>query len=269
MDHFALGLAALDLEFNVSKALALGVEGGYRRAYGISDGFGYRSAYTAMVTARYKFGATKKQHLRNMTGDQFFNAGEVYDDSGLKGQLADAQKQNKDLQNQVKGLGNDVDKLKNDDALAKKVKALEEECEKLKAQGPVEKVIERIIEKPAEKLELPTDYNLSEIQFKVGSAELTSSALPVLNEIAKLLADKNDWETLFINGHTDSTGSAATNQKISEQRAESVKKYLVSKGLKANMIKAVGHGASQPAYSNDTAEGRTANRRIEFDVVKK
>ena len=270
-DNFALLLTALDHEFNVSKSLAFGGEAGYRSAYGTTCGFGYRSAYTAMVTARYKFGATSKQHLRNMTAGNFTKAAgpQPYDDSALRGLLDNAQKQNKDLQNQVGKLGDDLDKLKNDDTLDKKVKELEDECAKLKAQGPVEKVIERIIEKPVEKLELSSDYSLSEIQFKVNSAELTSEALPVLNEIAKILKDKNDWETLIINGHTDSSGAAAYNQTMSERRAEAVKTFLVSKGLNAASIKAVGHGSSQPAYSNATAEGRNANRRIEFDVVKK
>jgi len=72
-------------------------------------------------------------------------------------------------------------------------------------------------------------------------------------------------ETSFdIVGHTDNVGSPATNKKLSADRAESVKRYLVEKGIDESRISTRGAGDTQPVASNKTAEGRAKNRRIEF-----
>ena len=68
-------------------------------------------------------------------------------------------------------------------------------------------------------------------------------------------------------GHTDSVGSDAYNQKLSVRRAESVKAYLVSKGIEANRIYTEGKGEMQPVADNKTREGRAKNRRVEVEVV--
>ncbi len=67
-------------------------------------------------------------------------------------------------------------------------------------------------------------------------------------------------------GHTDSIGTEAYNQKLSERRAESVKSYLVDKGVSADLIEAKGMGESQPMASNQTKEGRAKNRRVEVEI---
>jgi OOP family OmpA-OmpF porin len=67
-------------------------------------------------------------------------------------------------------------------------------------------------------------------------------------------------------GHTDSIGGPAYNQKLSEQRAASVKAYLVSKGIDANKITTSGKGESQPVASNKTADGRQKNRRVDVEL---
>ena len=70
---------------------------------------------------------------------------------------------------------------------------------------------------------------------------------------------------LRIEGHTDSTGSDETNKTLSQQRADAVKNYLVSQdGLAAEQISAIGFGESHPVASNETADGRSQNRRVEF-----
>ena len=74
-------------------------------------------------------------------------------------------------------------------------------------------------------------------------------------------------EVIIAVGHTDSVGSAAYNQKLSVRRAESVKAYLVSKGIERNRIYTEGKGKTQPIASNKTAEGRAKNRRVEIEVV--
>jgi OOP family OmpA-OmpF porin len=71
---------------------------------------------------------------------------------------------------------------------------------------------------------------------------------------------------VVIEGHTDSVGTAAYNKKLSQQRAEAVKKYMVEKGIDANRLKAQGFGEVRPIASNDTEEGRQQNRRVEAAV---
>jgi OOP family OmpA-OmpF porin len=79
-----------------------------------------------------------------------------------------------------------------------------------------------------------------------------------------------DLEMVIATGHTDSIGSAAYNQKLSERRAAAVKAYLVSKGIPASKVTTIGKGKTQPVATNKTAEGRQKNRRvdIEFKGVK-
>ena len=80
-----------------------------------------------------------------------------------------------------------------------------------------------------------------------------------------------DLEMVIATGHTDSIGSDAYNQRLSERRAAAVKDYLVSKGIPASKITTIGKGESQPVATNKTAEGRQKNRRvdIEFKGVRK
>src|SRR5262245_19502564 len=74
-------------------------------------------------------------------------------------------------------------------------------------------------------------------------------------------------EVVIAIGHADSIGSDAYNQKLSVRRAESVKAYLVSKGIEANRIYTEGKGEKQPVASNKTADGRAKNRRVEIEVI--
>ncbi len=89
------------------------------------------------------------------------------------------------------------------------------------------------------------------------------------NAMAKLAGV--DVEMVIATGHTDSVGTDAYNQKLSERRAAAVKEYLVSKGIPASKITTLGKGESQPVATNKTKEGRQKNRRvdIEFKGVKK
>jgi OmpA-OmpF porin, OOP family len=74
-------------------------------------------------------------------------------------------------------------------------------------------------------------------------------------------------EVVIAVGHTDSTGAAGYNQKLSNRRAEAVKAYLVSKGIESNRIYTEGKGLTQPVADNATREGRAKNRRVEVEVV--
>ena len=108
---------------------------------------------------------------------------------------------------------------------------------------------------------------LSNIFFNVDKADLKPESYPELNRLATFLKS-NSSARLEISGHTDSQGSEQHNKTLSEQRAQSVKNYLVTKGCNASNITAVGYGASKPVADNNTEKGRAANRRVEFRILK-
>ena len=105
------------------------------------------------------------------------------------------------------------------------------------------------------------------LTFKTGSATITNSSFKFLDDIADYMK-ANPSFTLSIVGHTDNTGSDEYNQKLSEDRAESVKSYLMKKGIGEISITAEGKGESEPIADNNTPEGREKNRRVVFSVTK-
>jgi outer membrane protein OmpA-like peptidoglycan-associated protein len=111
---------------------------------------------------------------------------------------------------------------------------------------------------------------LENVTFETGKADLKPEALPQLDVVGQVLTK---WPQLRIEigGHTDARGSAAYNQKLSEQRVKSVLDYLLSKfpQLQASQYTVKGYGESKPIASNGTAEGMARNRRVEFVVLNK
>jgi outer membrane protein OmpA-like peptidoglycan-associated protein len=102
------------------------------------------------------------------------------------------------------------------------------------------------------------------IYFDTGSDRIRPESSPTLKEIAQMLKDHAELK-LTIEGHTDNVGSAASNQTLSEKRAAAVKAALVSSyGVDESRLASKGLGATKPATSNDTAEGRQSNRRVEL-----
>jgi outer membrane protein OmpA-like peptidoglycan-associated protein len=107
--------------------------------------------------------------------------------------------------------------------------------------------------------------NMSDVLFDTGKYTLRQEAREKLARIAGILLNYPDLQ-LEAEGHTDSTGSYELNQKLSQQRADSVRQYLVSQGIPEESITSVGKGYSMPVASNDTFEGRQKNRRVELIV---
>jgi outer membrane protein OmpA-like peptidoglycan-associated protein len=103
------------------------------------------------------------------------------------------------------------------------------------------------------------------ITFDTDSNRIDPRFYPVLNDVA-LVVNKYEKTVLKITGHTDSTGSDEYNQSLSEQRAASVKNYLLSQQVDNRRITTVGMGEYEPLVSNDTAELRQQNRRVELQV---
>lgn len=110
----------------------------------------------------------------------------------------------------------------------------------------------------------------SQIEFLSGSAELGAASTGILKEIGETLSN---WPNLRIEigGHTDSTGGAENNRRLSERRADSVLRYLVDhfSGIGPDRFEVKGYGESEPIADNDTADGRALNRRVEFKVLNK
>ncbi|WP_353139443.1 OmpA family protein [Pseudopedobacter sp.] len=128
--------------------------------------------------------------------------------------------------------------------------------------GPREIVREKIVVTEADRKIV--DEAIKNLEFDLGKATIRSTSYATLNRVAQLLVDKNF--SLKLAGHTDNTGSMALNMRLSKERAESVKAYLVSQGANASRIEATGYGPTQPIASNKTAEGRQKNRRVEFTL---
>ena len=106
------------------------------------------------------------------------------------------------------------------------------------------------------------------VNFEFAKSSLTPESYPILVNAVQLLLSNPDMK-VEIQGHTDNIGSDSFNQKLSEQRAETVKRFLVAKGVAASRLSTVGVGFSNPVSDNKTAEGRSLNRRIEFKVLGK
>lgn len=104
---------------------------------------------------------------------------------------------------------------------------------------------------------------LEGVNFQLGTAQLTDSSLSILDAMIDTLKKFSELN-LEVAGHTDDNGSPARNHALSAQRAETVKRYLIEKGVEAARLEAKGYGSSEPIASNETESGQAANRRVEL-----
>ena len=105
-------------------------------------------------------------------------------------------------------------------------------------------------------------FVLDDVQFATGKAKIRPDSFARLDALVEYMTHKKSAR-LEISGHTDNAGKKAANKKLSQQRADAIRDYLVSKGIEAERIKAVGYGDEKPIAPNETSEGRQKNRRIE------
>jgi outer membrane protein OmpA-like peptidoglycan-associated protein len=115
---------------------------------------------------------------------------------------------------------------------------------------------------PAEK----TEVILRAVHFDFNKYDLRPDAIPVLDEAVQILESKGGEVWIICEGHTDSTGTVKYNLKLSRQRAETVKRYLVKHGIPDQRVRIEGLGKSKPIATNATPEGRAENRRVEIHV---
>lgn len=106
----------------------------------------------------------------------------------------------------------------------------------------------------------------SGITFGFNSSDVNAQFYPVLDKVAATLNEYNQT-TINVVGHTDSIGSEAVNQRLSEQRASSVAQYLQSRGVASQRLQTSGYGKTRPVDTNDTEAGRANNRRVEITLV--
>jgi outer membrane protein OmpA-like peptidoglycan-associated protein len=106
---------------------------------------------------------------------------------------------------------------------------------------------------------------MNNLFFNPMKSDLLPKSIPELKRISKIIKDKNI--SVELSGHTDNQGSESMNLKLSEDRANSVKNFLISQGVSPLRIKAVGYGYSKPIASNETDEGKALNRRVEILFV--
>jgi len=137
-------------------------------------------------------------------------------------------------------------------------------------------VAPRVIKDTVVKIEKSTTYIITpedqqlvtetfrNLEFESGKSVIRARSLPYLDRLSGLLVKKGF--SLKLAGHTDYVGSDVANMKLSKDRAESVKTYLVSQGSNASRVEAVGYGESQPIASNKTDAGRQKNRRVEMTL---
>jgi OOP family OmpA-OmpF porin len=101
--------------------------------------------------------------------------------------------------------------------------------------------------------------------FGFDKYQITDEMIPVLEQ-ARAILDEDPRSTFMVMGHTCSIGPADYNQKLSERRAASVKSWLISNGIAADRLEAIGYGENQPKYDNNTRDGRKLNRRVEIQT---
>jgi outer membrane protein OmpA-like peptidoglycan-associated protein len=157
----------------------------------------------------------------------------------------------------------DIEKLK---SVLAEMKEKEEAAAKEKAEKAAVKA-EAAKAAAAKEEAIDTKALTASVKFKFNSNDLDPASFDTLDKLAAILKAAPALK-LGITGHTDNIGAATVNQKLSEVRANVVKEYLVKKGVNAANITATGLGATKPIDTNDTAEGRANNRRVEFAIGK-
>jgi outer membrane protein OmpA-like peptidoglycan-associated protein len=110
---------------------------------------------------------------------------------------------------------------------------------------------------------------LKQVQFATGSAKILSNSFKILDEVVKLMTINKDIKLVAIEGHTDNKGKDKDNEKLSDDRANSVRQYLIDHGIHPDRLTAKGYGPYRPIADNKTADGRQKNRRVEFHIRDK
>lgn len=117
------------------------------------------------------------------------------------------------------------------------------------------------------KFQPPNTFVLEDCNFNTGKATLMPESYAVIDELVKYLQRKSD-EKVEIGGHTDNVGRPEANMKLSLERANSVRDYVISRGIDPERVTAKGYGSTKPVADNKTEDGRATNRRTEVTILQ-
>lgn len=106
------------------------------------------------------------------------------------------------------------------------------------------------------------------VMFDYNKASIKEDSFALLNDVASVMKEHEKIEKVRIEGHTDADGTEEYNKNLSQNRADSVKEFLVKAGIDESRLEAVGYGEEKPIADNDTKEGKEKNRRVEFNIIK-
>lgn len=115
-------------------------------------------------------------------------------------------------------------------------------------------------------IEVGSTVRLNNIFFETGKSELQEASFSELNRVVELL-NQNPNMTIELSGHTDDVGNDTSNKKLSQERADACKAYLIEKGIDESRLQSMGYGEDKPVASNDSPEGQAKNRRVEFTIL--
>ncbi len=107
------------------------------------------------------------------------------------------------------------------------------------------------------------------IMFDYNKATIKPESHDLLNDVAAVIKENDFIKKVRIDGHTDSDGTDKYNKKLSEERAASVRDYLIAAGVEGERLMSKGYGEEKPIADNDTPEGKEKNRRVEFHIIAK
>jgi len=161
---------------------------------------------------------------------------------------------------------NMLDKLTHRDSLRDTVEVVKYDTIKVVEKETVTKIDTlRMTDTLNQTQSIPDIITLPNVNFETNKAILKEGSFKSLDQLADLMKRNKDM-TIEIIGHTDNVGKPETNKKLSQDRADAIKKYLENKGVEANRIVAKGRGSEVPIGDNNTEEGRMLNQRIEIKV---
>ena len=130
-----------------------------------------------------------------------------------------------------------------------------------------EKVVQVRLDLTRIRIEKQQIVILEKVMFETAKSVIRPVSFDLLNEVSGTIITNPDLGRVEVAGHTDSKGSDSYNERLSQERADSVKQYLMDQGVAAETLLAVGYGETKPLDTNKTAKGREVNRRVEFNLI--
>ena len=256
-NKFVMGLyGAGQIEYNVSKYFAIGLEGTAMYRLRTCYPEGGHLTLGANLEVRYKFGGDR--NIRNIAWVDYAPKCEVPDLTPvLEEQKRQCEELTSKLEEQIVNQNVAINKLQQQikftqDSLDSHIRATRE---------PVRYV-------PTKEEDEIIKTAFAQLEFESAKAIIKQSSYSSLDGLAMLLKSHPEW-SVTLKGYTDNSGNAAKNLQLSKDRAASVKNYLVNKGVSAANIQSQGYGSANPVASNSTLAGRAKNRRVEIELFSK